>query len=764
MQITKINTIRNVGRFKNCGPSNNDTFSKFTFIYADNGSGKTTFCNILRSLKTGDATYLQGRKTLGTDDDIFASLEIDGRNINFSNNAWSETLPDIEIFDDTYIFENVYATDGISHDHKKNLYQVIIGNEGVQQAREYERLDSEARAVNDQCRQQETLITRGLPSTIQFRELANLSCPEDVDEKIADAEKEIAAIKESENLKRHASVETLSLPTIPDGIEETLSETITGVAKDVSDKVTEHITTHQMQNGGEQWLSTGLRYKTENCPFCEQDLKNSTFAPVLEGFFSDGYNELKRKVSQMNTALTTALGERVISQLRLTVTANTSNIEFWSQYCKISLPEFDIDNAESTLVNLKDELLRLIEVKAQSVLEPVGYDTALNSAMSAFSELVEQVSIYNEHVESVNSTVAAKKQSLGTADLNAAQANLDKLVTAKELHQGELKNQFAEYNAIATEWQRLDKAKKEAKTALDTYTETVMQTYETSINKVLEAFNAGFRIANTTHDYRGAGTPRTTFQIEINGVAINPGDGTTPLDQPSLKNTLSAGDKSALAFAFFWAQLQSKGDLSNTVIVLDDPFSSQDGVRRTATAYKATRSAEATNAAQMILLSHDDDFLRDARQYLTEANRALCTVFGILGDPNNYSIINPYSLDSEAQDQYIQDKEKVQLYLGENEGSELDVVRTLRPLLEGYYKTRFPALVAANHTLGDITSNIRSVGETHPLHNVVEQLEEINLYTRPYHHGNNAGQQPAAINSNELRGSAMKVLSIIGAS
>lgn len=764
MAITKINTIQNVGRFKKCSPSNNDHFTKFSFLYADNGSGKTTFCNILRSLKTGDNRYLIGRKTLGSTDEIFVSLEVGGKNINFENNAWSETLPNIHIFDDTYIHDNVYATDGITHDHKKNLYQVIIGNEGVQYAKEYERLDSETRTTSDKVRQQESAIQNHLPHGILFKQLAQISLPEDVDAKITDAEKNLAAIKESATLKAHPTVQIINLPQVPESFESILTETIEGVAKDVSDRVSEHIASHGMQGRGEQWLSEGLKYQTETCPYCAQNLTASELKPFIEGFFSASYRGLKQKVESLQTEINTNFGDRAISSVVSNITSNATHITFWSQYTNVKLPEIDTDVLEDKLRRVRVEILRLVQIKIQSVLEPIDFDSGFAAAMDTLQEINETINTYNDAVGVVASTIEEKKRSLGTADESSATLALNKLIVAKNLHTGELKSWYTQYNILATEWQRLDKEKGNAKTTLDNYTSTVMQNYEGSINNTLQSFKAGFRIVNTTHDYRGTGSPRSTFQIEINGVAVNPGDGSTPIEEPSFKNTLSAGDRSALAFAFFWAQLQSRPDLSDSIIVLDDPFSSQDGVRRTATAYKAVRSSEVAASAQMILLSHDIGFLRLAKGYLTETNRPHCCVFGILGDPTNCSVINPYNLDSAAQTQYQTDKEVVQLFISQLEGEMLDVIRRLRPLLETYYATHFPLLFKPEHTLGDITGLIRSVGETHPLHSIVEKLEEINLYTRDYHHGSDAGQQPAPINTNELRGKAVDVISIIGAS
>ena len=55
--IKKFVTIKNIGKFKNCNASGDVELKKLNVIYAENGRGKTTLCDILRSLKTSDAEY-----------------------------------------------------------------------------------------------------------------------------------------------------------------------------------------------------------------------------------------------------------------------------------------------------------------------------------------------------------------------------------------------------------------------------------------------------------------------------------------------------------------------------------------------------------------------------------------------------------------------------------------------------------------------------------------------------------------------------------
>lgn len=72
------------------------------------------------------------------------------------------------------------------------------------------------------------------------------------------------------------------------------------------------------------------------------------------------------------------------------------------------------------------------------------------------------------------------------------------------------------------------------------------------------------------------GVATSSYQLVINDTAVDLGDSKTPADRPSFKNTLSAGDRTTLALAFFLAHLERDPAATGKLVVFDDPFSSQD--------------------------------------------------------------------------------------------------------------------------------------------------------------------------------------------
>ncbi len=117
-------------------------------IFAENGRGKTTLCAILRSLGSGEPGLMRGRTTLGQAEVPEVNIRLEGTNASFSNGAWSQTVPEIAVFDSAFISENVYSGDAVNLGQRRSLYRVIIGRDGVALAQQADEADAASRAQN----------------------------------------------------------------------------------------------------------------------------------------------------------------------------------------------------------------------------------------------------------------------------------------------------------------------------------------------------------------------------------------------------------------------------------------------------------------------------------------------------------------------------------------------------------------------------------------------------------------------------------------
>src|SRR6266545_2403970 len=89
--INRLRLVRNIGKFASVAPGANIALTPLTFVYAENGRGKTTLAAILRSLATGDPIPITERRRLAAQNPPHVVLECSGGPPPevFQNNAWN---------------------------------------------------------------------------------------------------------------------------------------------------------------------------------------------------------------------------------------------------------------------------------------------------------------------------------------------------------------------------------------------------------------------------------------------------------------------------------------------------------------------------------------------------------------------------------------------------------------------------------------------------------------------------------------------------
>ena len=306
--LKKIIAIKNVGRFRNSAASGNAQLAKHTLILGANGYGKTTICAVFRSLQSGDGTHVIGRKTLGGTEGPEIDLLFDGGNAKFKGQVWTRTVSELAIFDGTFVAQNIHSGDIVDLEHKRNLYRVIIGDEGVALADEDARLAADGRAKTSEVTTAGRVLQARLPPGLLLKDFLRLPAVPEIDSQIVEQEKALEAIRQVSQIYARSALGEIVLPELADRLGELLAKTFNDIAEDAEQRIAAHLTCYNMTDRGEAWIADGMPYAAATCPFCGQSLKGLSLIEAYRAVFSDGYSTLKAEIAALRHDIDQAFG------------------------------------------------------------------------------------------------------------------------------------------------------------------------------------------------------------------------------------------------------------------------------------------------------------------------------------------------------------------------------------------------------------------------------------------------------------------------
>jgi len=760
MFIKQVRHIGSVGRFRNCAAVGDVTFKKFTLLFGENGRGKTTLCSILRSLQTNDPDIIAGRKTLGDEREPNVVLTLGTGAAVFKDGAWNQAQPNLRIFDAQYVAENIYLGDAIGTDQRRNLCNVILGKAGVEIANEYHNLDTAITVKNTAIREARRVLTTHVQAN-QVDTFIRLEEDAEIDDKIETKRKEVEGLKDIDKLRSQKPLEGVKLPPMPTRLEEILGRTLKDVSREAEATVRAHLKAHGMQ-GNEDWIAGGLPHLTKECPFCGQPADGLALIKAYQSYFTHAYTTFRSELQQYQQLPEKYYSDDAIALVKTRIESNAASIEVWQRYVTFGAPTIPAHlDTTALLANFRTEMLALLAKKSAAPLEVVKLSKEYEKTYDAVAELVTAATAYDHAVTKANTNIEAFKKTANPAKLTSAQNELRWLELTKKRYEPAVAEACTQYTTLNTEKDALEVKKTDARKRLETYSATVCEDYRKAINKFLKRFNAGFKLDRVRVEYTGR-IANSTFCVVINDVPVEMGTDETPLSEPSFKNTLSGGDRSTLALAFFLAEIETDPPKGELVVVLDDPFNSQDHFRRTCTVTEIRRCGGDDGAAQVIVMSHDRHFLRDLWDLPlpTGDRKALWLIpFG-----HKDTVISEWDIEKDTETEDAANRSALLKYYLYNEGKPRDVVQKLRPVVETHMRRMAPQLLANVKGLGYMLEKVRDAPTPPPmLIEAYDDLEDVNTYTRKYMHGEGKNPDTEPLHATELAGFVAKVVELTGA-
>ncbi|NTU58609.1 MAG: AAA family ATPase [Chlorobiaceae bacterium] len=621
--IKRINVLKRVGRFTSLNPTqgHEGDFSKLNVIYANNACGKSTLCDVLRSLGTGNPAYIIGRQRFGSTEQPEIIITCDGTGgpttVRFQRGIWLNrgTCPPIYIYDDRFVSENVIIGHHINVDQRRNLYGLVIGDQAIslQQAVDNaEQSLTNSTASFTSARDNLTLLLPAGYTIEPFRSLAQIqgvdSQIETVTGEIRTAEQTIA---KADSIRARRPIGVLPIAEIPKVLETVLNSTLDTVAHTAQNKIRDHLDSTS-RNLSLSWINQGFEAQLGVfCPYCGQETHGLEILEAYQAFFSGALQSYQILHGDTIRNVNATFGESAQNQLRQTLIAHGTEQVWWQDAAgyTFELPRIrETENIVAALDHACQAMLAALTRKQESPMSSINLSEDETLAINAWREIAVELEEYNESLSDVNAALRRYQENSGTIDLVPLQNRLATLKACKQRYIPEVISAYGAYDIALDEKASAQQVKQRANEALRTQSNQLFESYGAKINELLELFSADFRIVSDGVNFRG-GSPSGQLAIELYGTRVSstPESASTP-SQPSLANTLSGGDRSALALAYFLARVELAGDVSNAVVVFDDPYHNQDRSRRQCTIERIHHLTGLSS--QCIVFSHDLEFAR----------------------------------------------------------------------------------------------------------------------------------------------------------
>ena len=727
--LKKIIKIKGVGRFTDYAVHGDDTqLLKTNIIYAENSKGKSTLTAILRSLGLKDDIAISKRKTFGYAGD--QEVEILGENnhkYEYKQNAWNKNKNNIEVFDSFFVHDNLFSGFEFSVLHRKNLHKFILGKEGVTISNQINGIKSEIEELNRDIRSIEKQL-KIYSAPYQIEDFIQLKKDDKIREKIEKITKQIKTAElHNEIVKKNpmSKVDEVLDNIKWDDLKDVLSKTLSSIESSAVSKVEEHKRKLKevIKDNAEGWISQGYEVSREKklnnrCPFCLQDLKGSDIFRSYQQYFNKEYDELQNTMQSTVKEFSEINIDSELKSIELVMSTNETLEEFWKNYITATFTfTHGLDaGTKSKIPALFKTVQKLLNDKMKNILQEVK-TLQVDNMSKEISILNAAIKSYNTIIDKFNSSIdEIKKEPLKSlAELKEELNQLEAQKKRFDKNANDLCEQYLKKNISLNKSNALKEQRQEE---LNKYSDKIFKDYGNKINGYLNKFNVNFEIAKVEGGYKGTSKdPSAEYVIKMAGEYIKFDDDSIH----SFRHTLSEGDKSSLAFAFFLARLELDKTLSEKVLVLDDPLSSLDTARRKRTIeYIEEFSKKVT---QIIVLSHHDNFVYWL--YKTEPfkkAKTLCI--------EDKGIICIWDIEKEMQHEYFAAFAKIEEYIKNSSTLEKDAAkRQIRVCLENDLKFRFHSYLKrpCKKSDGGILPPI--TGST-GLNSIIQKLEHSDCHFR----------------------------------
>ncbi|MEM6966223.1 MAG: hypothetical protein AAF573_15770, partial [Bacteroidota bacterium] len=555
----------------------------------------------------------------------------------FSQNQWNQNYPFFEIFDVLFINENIYTGLEIERTHKKKLFEIILGEEGVRLKNEIAILKDRIRNGNKIIRETARGIEQEIDNVFTALEYAEIQPSEDIEDQLKFKAQELETAKNFQVIQAQPTLKEIPLVRLPFDVEKAkavLVQSVDDISQAYLEKFKAHKESLNMGGKSEEWIQMGYEnIHDDKCPFCLQPLHDELeIIQAYQQYFNQTYNQLLTDLAGLNKKLNAYNLEVQILDIENRITQHLALIDFWKKYLPHAPEPISILDQKKDLLSSWEGVASTF---AHKMADPITSQSA--SSLDIFNEKIDYVNelldFYNKKITDYNENIFLVKDA---DQSNPRQIELEqkKLMAIQKRATPSTENACKKLKTYTSAVGQLKKEMKDKQRQLDIFKGTVFLEYLNKINQHLKDFAPYLKIKNLSSAYQGSSTePVVKFALMMSDNELLQKEHDT---KPTVKYGMSEGDKSALALAFFFTKLEMDKQLDQKIIVVDDAISSLDANRKGILIRKLL--AYGQKAKQLFLLSHDKFLVARLWKKSKEQNLA-CQTYRIGVDQDRESSV-----------------------------------------------------------------------------------------------------------------------------
>ena len=761
MMIKNIRLLRSIGRFHHVDAGKDIDLKRLTLCYADNTRGKTTLTAVFRSLALNDPSPIVERKRFGVSEEphVVIMTENSLKAICFEDNSWKGPLPRLVVFDDTFVEENVYSGLTVSPRQRQHLHDLILGPQAVQLQKELDQAVEEIESLNSEIRVLESILQPHLVDDLSYEEFCGLPNDPDIEKRISEAEKTIAAAKEQKSLSKTLGFTSIKLPDYDtEELQGILASTLETLEQDALLRIQEHF--NLTGDESEAWVERGMQFVEEAepsnpaCPFCGQSLDNSSLIAHYQAYFSASYRTLKERINCSLGDITERFGVNLRAKIEQQLRIIGEGQQFWGRFCQLDPIELDTDSLYHDCETALSSVVNLLQEKQSAPLEGMALKSEILDAIDTYRKHILVANEISGRLDAANRQIEELKAKVKESSVSDLTTRLSLLRANKVRHSEEVSSKCCLYLAKLRKKASIESSRKEIREKLDEHRENAFPNYQTKVNDYLEKFGMGYRLANLKPANLRTGST-TTYSTQVGLESIGVGKSSEG-PEPSFGSVLSSGDRAALALALFLTSLDGLDEPEKTIVVIDDPISSMDSGRILSTAQE-TRNL-ANRFGQVVVLSHNKSFLCAIAAHFNASSIAPIEILR----RGEGSDLATWNLKDESLTEHDIRLKAFQSFLSEGIGSKKDIAQSVRLHLEGYLRVASPEVMPPGQPLGHQFIKIcyERIGSDNEIL-AASRLCELKMlmeFAGRYHHDTNPAWATESIADDELQSFVKRTL------